>query len=74
MNLYNHLLNKLSFKKMLSLSLFVLVIVATIVFVHNNHFLYGRTIAKVLETELVDKTEVENPLGNKDHLFTQRLK
>ncbi|MBS8266387.1 YibE/F family protein [Mesobacillus boroniphilus] len=73
MNLFKHLLNKLSFKKILFLSLFLLFIVATIVFVHNNHFLYERTIVKVLDTELVDKMEVENPLGNKDHLFTQRL-
>ncbi|ESU31820.1 hypothetical protein G3A_14580 [Bacillus sp. 17376] len=60
-------------KQILFLSLFVLFIVATIVFVHNNHFLYDRTIVKVLETEVVEKTEVINQLGNTDHLFTQQI-
>ncbi|WP_232310518.1 YibE/F family protein [Mesobacillus selenatarsenatis] len=60
-------------KQLLFLSLFVLFIVATIVFVHNNHFLYDRTIVKVLETEVVEKTEVIHPLDNIDHLYTQQL-
>lgn len=70
---FNHLLKRMSYKQILFLSLFVLFISTTIVFVHNNHFLYERTIAKVLETELVEKTEIENPLGKKDELFTQHL-
>ena len=73
MNPFSNLIKKLSYKQILFLSLFVLFIVATVVFVHNNHFLYERPIAKVLKTELADKTEVENPLGIKDHLSTQRL-
>ncbi|RSD28527.1 YibE/F family protein [Mesobacillus subterraneus] len=63
----------MSYKRIISLSLFVLFIVASIVFVQHNHFLYERPIAKVLETELVDKTATENPFGHKDALFTQRL-
>ncbi len=70
MNPFSNLLKK---KQLLFLSLFVLFIAATIVFVHHNHFLYERTIVKVLETEVVEKTEVINPLDNKDHLFTQQL-
>ncbi|MBT2639893.1 YibE/F family protein [Bacillus sp. ISL-39] len=58
---------------MFLLSLFVLLIAGTVVFVHNNYFLYDRTIVKVLKTELAEKTEVENPLGTKDFLFTQRI-
>lgn len=73
MNPFSNLFKKLTYKQILFLSLFVLFILATVVFVHNNYFLYDRTIAKVLETELLEKTEVENPFGNKDHLFTQRL-
>lgn len=68
-----NLFKKVSYKQMLLLSLFVLFIAATVVFVHNNHFLYDRTIVKVLKTELAEKTEIENPLGNKDFLFTQRI-
>ncbi|GAM16692.1 hypothetical protein SAMD00020551_4922 [Mesobacillus selenatarsenatis SF-1] len=70
MNPFSKLLIK---KQLLFLSLFVLFIVATIVFVHNNHFLYDRTIVKVLETEVVEKTEVIHPLDNIDHLYTQQL-
>lgn len=70
MNPFSKLLKK---KQLLFLSLFVLFIVATIVFVHNNHFLYDRTIVKVLETEVVEKTEVIHPLDNIDHLYTQQL-
>lgn len=70
LNPFSNLLKK---KQLLFLSLFVLFIAATIVFVHHNHFLYDRTIVKVLETEVVEKTEVINPLDNIDHLYTQQL-
>nr|WP_286181117.1 YibE/F family protein [Bacillus sp. ISL-37] len=70
MNPFSNLLKK---KQLLFLSLFVLFIVGTIVFVHNNHFLYDRTIVKVLETEVVEKTEVIHPLDNIDPLYTQQL-
>ncbi|WP_286182830.1 YibE/F family protein [Bacillus sp. ISL-55] len=65
--------NRLKKKQILFLSLFILFIVGTVVFVHNNHFLYDRTIVKVLETEVVEKTEVINPLDHIDHLYTQQL-
>ncbi|MBT2684713.1 YibE/F family protein [Bacillus sp. ISL-37] len=70
LNPFSNLLKK---KQLLFLSLFVLFIVGTIVFVHNNHFLYDRTIVKVLETEVVEKTEVIHPLDNIDPLYTQQL-
>jgi uncharacterized membrane protein len=70
LNPFSNLLKK---KQLLFLSLFVLLIVGTVVFVHNNHFLYDRTIVKVLETEVVEKTEVIHPLDNIDHLYTQQL-
>lgn len=63
----------MSYKQILFFTLFILFIAATIIFVNNNYFLYDRTIAKVIDTELSEKTEVENPLGIKDQLFTQRL-
>jgi uncharacterized membrane protein len=63
----------MSYKQILIFSLFALFIAATIVFVHNNHFLYERPIAKVIETKLVDQTKMENPFGHKDSLFTQHL-
>ncbi|CAM3874782.1 YibE/F family protein [Mesobacillus thioparans] len=73
MNPLSNLFNKVSYKQILFVALFVLLIAATIIFVHHNYFLYDRTIVKVVETELVEKTEVENSLGNKDYLFTQRI-
>lgn len=73
MNQFTNLLKSLSYKQLFFLFLIFLFIAITIVFVHNNHFLYERPIAKVKETELVGKTELETPLGKKDYLFTQRL-
>lgn len=70
---FKNVFKRMSYKQIFVLSLFVLFIAATIAFVHNNHFLYERTIAKVIGTEVVDKTELETPLGKKDALFTQRL-
>lgn len=73
MNPFRNLINRMSYKQILFSTLFILFIAATIIFVHNNYFLYDRTIAKVTDTELSEKVEVENSLGIKDHLFTQRI-
>jgi uncharacterized membrane protein len=73
LNRINIVFKRMSYKQILIFSLFALFIAATIVFVHNNHFLYERPIAKVIETKLVDQTKMENPFGHKDSLFTQHL-
>lgn len=73
MNPLNIVFKRMSYKHILFFSFFALFIAATIVFVHHNYFLYERPIAKVIETKLVDKTEMENPFGHKDSLFTQHL-
>lgn len=73
MNRFNIVFKRMSYKQILIFSLFALFSAATIVFVHNNHFLYERPIAKVIETKLVDQTKMESPFGHKDSLFTQHL-
>jgi uncharacterized membrane protein len=46
---------------------------ASIIFVHHNYSLYERPIAKVIETNLEETTDMEDMLQNKDRLFTQRI-
>ncbi|WP_010676808.1 YibE/F family protein [Bacillus timonensis] len=47
--------------------------VASIVFVHNNYSFYERSIAKVIEVELEDETEMMDGFENKDSLFKQHI-
>lgn len=64
---------KLSMKYKLGFIAVALCFLATIVFVHNNYSFYDRPIAKVIEVELGDETEVVDGLENKDSLFTQHI-
>lgn len=73
MNPFNIFLKRMSYKQLFFYLVFALFIAATIVFVHHNHFLYERPIAKVIVTKLVDQTKIENPFGHEDSLFTQHL-
>ena len=47
--------------------------ISTFLFVHNNHFLYERPIAVVIDTSLEDKTETIDQFNNNDVIFTQEL-
>ncbi|WP_413376810.1 YibE/F family protein [Alkalihalobacillus sp. 1P02AB] len=47
--------------------------VASLSFVQNNHSLYERSIAQLVETNLVASSEVIDRHGNKDILFTQTI-
>lgn len=40
--------------------------ISTFLFVHNNHFLYERPIAVVIDTSLEDKTETIDQFNNND--------
>ncbi|MDV2581906.1 YibE/F family protein [Alkalibacillus haloalkaliphilus] len=50
-----------------------LLIVGSFWFVHNNHALYERSIAEIVEVETVQSEEVTDPHGNEDKLVTQEL-
>lgn len=47
--------------------------IGSMLFVHQNHVLYDRTIAEVTEMRLVDESETIDQHGNEDRLFDQEL-
>ncbi|QTN01412.1 YibE/F family protein [Sediminibacillus dalangtanensis] len=64
---------KLTYKHVLVAVLLVLLVTCSIFFVYHNYSFYDRPIAKVTETNLVDKEEVTAEHGNKDEVFTQEV-
>jgi uncharacterized membrane protein len=73
LNYLINLLKRMSNKQKLLYFLLILCFAGSMVFVYNNHFLYDRPIAKVIETELTEQEELVNQFGNEDNLFTQHL-
>lgn len=51
----------------------ILSFVASVLFVQNNYSFYEQPIAKVIKTNLVNKTEQTDPYKNKDQIYTQRI-
>ena len=48
-------------------------LVASILFVHHNHSFYERPIAKIIQTDLIETTEVTDIYDNEDTLYTQEI-
>nr|WP_307258298.1 YibE/F family protein [Oikeobacillus pervagus] len=58
------------------MSLYILIglcSVVTLYWVHHNYSFYERPIAKVVQTDLVDTTDVEDMFQHQDRLFTQQI-
>lgn len=47
--------------------------VTSILFVYHNHSFYNRTIAKVIQTTLIETSTMTDPHGNEDALFKQDI-
>lgn len=62
-----------TFKQLLLFTLTILCFAGSLFFVHHNYSFYDRPIAKVIKTQLVDKTEHIDSQNNKDQLFTQNI-
>ncbi|GAF11371.1 hypothetical protein JCM19045_468 [Bacillus sp. JCM 19045] len=60
-------------KRALFISVLVVLCLASLLFVWNNHSFYERSIAKVVETELINEEEVVDTFQNEDVLYEQRL-
>lgn len=69
MNIYK----KITYKQMLLYLIVVMICIASIIFIYNNHSLYDRPIAKVTETNVEESTEVTDVHQNEDRLFTQHI-
>ncbi len=73
MNTILHLNKKMKFKHKLFYIGVFLCFMASHIFVTNNYSFYERPIAKVIEMNVEDQTEVIDAFGNKDLLFTQHI-
>ncbi|MFS0861992.1 YibE/F family protein [Fredinandcohnia sp. 179-A 10B2 NHS] len=72
----NFLLNtykNISLKQKIYSIVLILGFICSLIFVNNNHSLYDRPIAEVIETSVIDKTEMIDNYENKDTLFTQSI-
>ena len=72
----NRLVNvfkKMTSNQLILYAIVVLCCVASIIFVHNNHSLYKRPIAQVMETKLEDTTDITDHHRNEDRLYTQHI-
>ncbi|WLD93309.1 YibE/F family protein [Alkalihalobacillus sp. AL-G] len=65
---------KTTYKKILLYIILALCFAGSVFFVNNNYSFYERPIAKIVETNLKDTTEIIDMNNNEDHLFTQHIK
>ena len=65
-------LYKMSFKYKVFFTILFCCFIGSVIFVFNNHSLYERPLAKVVQTTLEDVEKV-NINGNEDTLFTQHI-
>lgn len=67
------LLKTMTYKQIILYTILGFSFLASMFFVNHNYFFYERPIAKVIQTNLEDTTEVTDRIGNKDHLYTQEI-
>ncbi|KRG15459.1 yibE/F-like family protein [Virgibacillus soli] len=60
-------------KKMVFYALLFLCFITSIIFVQHNHFLYERSIAKVIKVKQVESTDMVDMYNNHDKLTTQHI-
>ncbi|WP_078555684.1 YibE/F family protein [Bacillus alkalicellulosilyticus] len=68
-----HLFDLLRQKSALVYIIIVLFCISSLIFVNHNYSFYNQPIAKVIETNLLDTTEVVDMFENEDRLFTQHI-
>lgn len=68
-----NILKNMTYKQIVLYIILGFSFLASMVFVNHNYSFYERPIAKVIETNLEDTTEMTDRIGNKDHLYTQGI-
>lgn len=53
------------------LSVFIL---ASMIFVNHNHFLYDKPLAEITAVKLIETEKIEDSFKNRDHLYSQEMK
>src|SRR5699024_7185998 len=66
-------LKKLTPKQITFYIILAICFVGSIVFVYNNYSFYERPIAKVIETNVEEMTDVTDAYENEDQMFTQSI-
>lgn len=73
MNVIVERFKKMTYKQIFLYTIIALCFAVSIIFVHYNYSFYERSIAKVIETNLEDSTEMTDQYNNEDKLFTQSI-
>jgi uncharacterized membrane protein len=68
-----NLFKRMTYKQIFWYSIIFLFFVSSVFFVYHNHSFYERPIAKVIEIELGDSSEMIDMHENKDRLYTQLI-
>lgn len=63
----------MTYKQMIFYFIIIFSMISSIIFVNNNYAFYDRPIAKVVETNLEETTEVTDQYGNEDTMSTQTI-
>lgn len=66
-------LNHLTKKYLLYTAITIVCLIASLLFVYNNHGLYERPVAKITEAHVEETTDVVDRHDNKDTLYRQQL-
>ncbi|MCG5103750.1 YibE/F family protein [Oceanobacillus alkalisoli] len=66
-------LKNITYKQIVFYMSLAVLVIGSLLFVNNNHSFYDRPIAKVLEADLEEATDVVDAYGNEDRLFTQSI-
>src|SRR5699024_9765627 len=72
-NFFKQIFKNMTFKQLLLYIVMGFCFVASILFVHHNHSFYERPIAKIIQTDLIETTEVTDIYDNEDTLYTQEI-
>lgn len=73
MNAVMNRLKKMTYKQILLVSLLGLCFAVSMFVVNHNYTFYGQPIAKVIQTEIADVSNITDMNNNKDRLFTQHI-
>lgn len=67
------MINKITKKQFLLYIVLLLSFIGSILFVNHNYSYYDRPIAEVINTDLIETTEIIDHFDNEDRFFTQTL-
>ena len=73
MNVVMSRLKKTTYKQILIVAVLVLCFAVSMFVVNHNYSFYEHPIAKVIQTEIAEASDITDMNNNKDHLFTQHI-